>query len=134
MLRGDARSELFRRIGLFGGAAILGLWSADWIHNLAHPDAKIGFASFGPLSWAFAAFGVYGAIVFHDRFLKAASIAFAAQNIAVAVPWVTPLPNVLIGVVAVLLIVAGARHRNRQALIVAVAVFVCALGLRFVVS
>src|SRR5689334_9253182 len=124
MLKGDARTEAFRRVGLFGGAAILGAWSADWIRYLADPAQKIPYASLGQLSWAFAAFGIYGAVVLHDRFLKAASIAFVAQNAAAVTPslsW-TPVQNVLSGVVALLLIVAGARHRSKQVLIVAVLV------------
>jgi hypothetical protein len=136
MLRADPRTETLRRAGLFGGAAFFGFWCTDWIQHYAHPGARIGIWSLRPW-WLFAAFGVYGALVLHDRFLKAASIVFAVQNLATSISLrrvsalAADFSNVLIVAFALLLVVAGARHRTRKEYLLAIVAFAGAIVFSF---
>jgi hypothetical protein len=131
MLRADARTETLRRGGVFGGAALLALWCTDWIQHYLHPSASIPVWHLSP-PWLFAAVGAYGAVVLHDRFLKAALIVFTLPNLASIIfdrhsSVMAAFSNALIGTFAVLLLVAGARHRTRKDLLLAVIVFAGAM-------
>jgi hypothetical protein len=134
MLRGDARTEALRRAGLFGGAVLFASWCTQWIYHFVVGGGQLRASSQGPLSVMFVVFGAYAAIVLHDRILKAAAVVFAMQHLLVLIPTTSAratvlfISNALIGVTAILLIVAGARHRTRKDLVVAVGVFVVAVA------
>jgi len=129
-----------RRAGLFLGAAILGLWCADWLEYFAGASVQPGLSTSSPgYALIFVAIGVLLAVISHNRLLRAAWTVLAIQHAAVALSatlrgW--PLgwaSSVLTGLFAVLLIVAGARGRNGRILFVAATVFVGAMVARIVV-
>jgi len=124
-----------RRAGLFLGAAILGLWCAAWLEPLA--GAPLGATS-SPrfLSLLLAVVGVLLAVASPDRFLRSAWIVFAIRYAIIALPIPVGPPialsaTVLTAIFASLLIVAGARHQTARVLVVALAVFGCAILFRF---
>jgi hypothetical protein len=140
VLRKDLRTEVMRRAGLFLGAAILGLWCADWLEYFSGASAAPGMAISSPTyALLFVAIGVLLAVVSHNWLLRAAWIVLAIQHGAVALSpivrgW-SPVwaSSMLTGPFAVLLVVAGARRRTGQVRFAAAAVFVGPMVARIVV-
>jgi hypothetical protein len=141
MLRADARTEVMRRAGLYLGAAILGFWCSAWFDYFSGGplQASLPMASTA-YALAFAALGCWLGVTSHNWLLRTAWIMFAVQHVVNAfspilrnwpVGWVS---NLLTGVFAILLVIAGARRRTARVLLVALAVFVGAMIIKIGVS
>ena len=132
MLRADARTETLRRAALFGGAVVFGFLCADWIQDYVHPGARLAIWSLRPW-WLFAAVGAYAALVLHDRFLKAASMVLVVQNLVASTllsqrsARAVAVSSGLIGMFALLLVIAGARRRTRKDIVLAIVTFTGAI-------
>lgn len=130
MLRADSRTEILRRAGLFAGAVMLAAWCARGVYYVAGCRAAWHVANYpNPLRLMFIAIGVAMMIVLHDRFLKCAAGAFAIKWMIAASPLAASDAGVVVqpvlGIaVAVLLVIAGGRHRTATTLGLAAALFV----------
>jgi hypothetical protein len=129
------------RAGLYLGAAVFGLWCAAWIQYFSGAPLYAGIGNPRPAyALVFVVLGVVLAVVSHNRPLRAAWFVFAIQHLLNALAAVLPSwsgvwgANVLTGLFAVLLIIAGARRRPARVLVVAIAVFVAAAALRIIAT
>jgi len=137
VLRPDAPTEVFRRAGLFFGAAFLGLLAGRWVAYASDRSAAIFPTAHQPLlDVFFAAVGVVLAFRLQSILLRSAWIVFASEHLLLSArpfgdsavaPWLAITASTAF---ALILVIAGARRRTSRALALAVAIFMASVGLQ----